>query len=942
MHLTGRSSHFVTFLVLIVAVGFFSFASVAHAYISVSVMPETVLRGGSANIVSVFTGSYPATCDVRNVTDNRGLGTYVLNSPNDPNQNYSLSNIQSDKTVSLTCTDSTGRYEDTDTVTVSDTGSSSFQVSQYSSESVIAPGGTTKVESWSTQGLFPYQCTYTDSSGFRKELTITAGNRGPANPQSYVFERTLSPSATTTYTTDCTDAAGVRKSSSATVVVSNLPVLKLASGKTDLPDAGGDVQITVDVELATSCKTSEGTSAWQKESFPVSMYDGVIYSTPRYPITKTTVFSMECTNGAGSSGKKSVTIYVGAGSKCGNGVVDDVNEECDNGVAENSDTCPTTCTTQCKEFFCQNSKVNFVDKYSGSKADILMCSTHDGYGTTAANIRPGATVTYEWDAQNAKTCSRDFNDRLDPPFESCFPIVAEGAGSVSIPVKGSCSITAPTNLPEGENESFRFWCDDGAAGKVVSSYFQISRVDGNEAECIPYSNPGTETSIASFTVTPNRVPFGYTGDLTFNWQAVNDPEDGPTPECMLGYGFDNGSANGASQLTSWILGGKASAVLPMSQVNDAHPKYGQVPGTKRMEIICRPTGYNLYNGDDFDIEEMFIYFESDPNAAPLVSLAFGSKSDQNTDKVAQVVPNKVVSVYLQTGGAERCEYTLTGATTYAKTFTPMKVGETNQNHAFTGDTLITLECFNGTLSAKDTIAVTMNTSAPPLPPGSPAPGTPPTDNSKCDVGTPKASCNDATEQVVGRTKDGTGLCCLARTGSESVLYTIPISNPLAFNTVDEILTSLLGFLQAIIVILSLIMIVIGSIVYMTAGGNDSKLSTGKLIITAALIGLALALAAPSFLKEIGAILGWGAVDGSPADSAKSITQILTGILNFLLSVIGIIGIIMLVIGGLMYLTAAGDEDRINTGKSIVKYSLIGITVALAALVIISQIASFFG
>jgi hypothetical protein len=196
--------------------------------------------------------------------------------------------------------------------------------------------------------------------------------------------------------------------------------------------------------------------------------------------------------------------------------------------------------------------------------------------------------------------------------------------------------------------------------------------------------------------------------------------------------------------------------------------------------------------------------------------------------------------------------------------------------------------------------------------------------------------------VVGKTKDGTGVCCLARTGSEATLYTIPISNPLAFNTVDELLTSLWGFLQAIIVILSLIMIVIGSIVYMTAGGNDSKLSTGKLIITASLIGLALALAAPSFLKEIGAILGWGDVNGTPADSAKSITEILTGILNFLLSVIGIIGIIMVVIGGLMYLTAQGDEDRINTGKSIVKYSLIGITVALAALVIISQITKFFG
>ena len=50
---------------------------------------------------------------------------------------------------------------------------------------------------------------------------------------------------------------------------------------------------------------------------------------------------------------------------------------------------------------------------------------------------------------------------------------------------------------------------------------------------------------------------------------------------------------------------------------------------------------------------------------------------------------------------------------------------------------------------------------------------------------------------------------------------------------------------------------------------------------------------------------------------------------------------MLVVGAFMYLTAAGDEDRIDTGKKIVKYSIIGIAIALAALVLVRQVASFF-
>jgi len=137
------------------------------------------------------------------------------------------------------------------------------------------------------------------------------------------------------------------------------------------------------------------------------------------------------------------------------------------------------------------------------------------------------------------------------------------------------------------------------------------------------------------------------------------------------------------------------------------------------------------------------------------------------------------------------------------------------------------------------------------------------------------------------------------------------------------------------------MIVIGSLVYMTAGGEASKLSTGKMIMTASLVGLALALAAPSFLKEIGQILGWNGANGNAVAQSKTLIEILQNVLNFLLSVIGIIGIIMLVIGGLMYLLSGGDEERMKHGKTIVVYSLIGITVALSALVLVTQVVRWF-
>lgn len=172
---------------------------------------------------------------------------------------------------------------------------------------------------------------------------------------------------------------------------------------------------------------------------------------------------------------------------------------------------------------------------------------------------------------------------------------------------------------------------------------------------------------------------------------------------------------------------------------------------------------------------------------------------------------------------------------------------------------------------------------------------------------------------------------------------IEFANPLQYGTVEGVLDSILDTLRSIIVILSLVFIVIGAILYITSAGNDKQMTMAKGAITAAMIGLAIGLAAPSFLKEIGTVLGWDAsvVNQDAVDGAQTLSQIARNVLDFLLSIVGILAIIMLVVGGIMYLTAAGNEDQLDSGKKIVKYSIIGIAVALASLVIVSQIANFF-
>ncbi len=169
---------------------------------------------------------------------------------------------------------------------------------------------------------------------------------------------------------------------------------------------------------------------------------------------------------------------------------------------------------------------------------------------------------------------------------------------------------------------------------------------------------------------------------------------------------------------------------------------------------------------------------------------------------------------------------------------------------------------------------------------------------------------------------------------------IHFPNPLEYNTVDELVTSVLDALQGVIVVISIIFIVVGAILYITSTGDENRITMARKAITAAIVGLAIGIAAPSFLHEIAIILRWQS-ESAATSGALTIAQIALNTLNFLLSVVGVLAIIMLVVAGIMYLTAAGDEQRIDTAKSMTKWSIIGIAIALGSLIIVRQVAHLF-
>lgn len=79
--------------------------------------------------------------------------------------------------------------------------------------------------------------------------------------------------------------------------------------------------------------------------------------------------------------------------------------------------------------------------------------------------------------------------------------------------------------------------------------------------------------------------------------------------------------------------------------------------------------------------------------------------------------------------------------------------------------------------------------------------------------------------------------------------------------------------------------------------------------------------------------------GSNAAICKTNSNLLGGVLknviNIMLYLAGIIAVIMVVIGGLRYITSDGDPQKANQAKNTILYALIGVTVAVLAFSIVN-------
>ncbi len=82
------------------------------------------------------------------------------------------------------------------------------------------------------------------------------------------------------------------------------------------------------------------------------------------------------------------------------------------------------------------------------------------------------------------------------------------------------------------------------------------------------------------------------------------------------------------------------------------------------------------------------------------------------------------------------------------------------------------------------------------------------------------------------------------------------------------------------------------------------------------------------------LLDSGLYSGLPTSRVENVIAV---VMQWILSLVGIVAVAAFAISGLMYLTSAGDEDQAKRAKKALIYSVIGVIVALSGLIILGAI-----
>ncbi|MBR5419196.1 hypothetical protein IK110_03035 [Candidatus Saccharibacteria bacterium] len=141
-----------------------------------------------------------------------------------------------------------------------------------------------------------------------------------------------------------------------------------------------------------------------------------------------------------------------------------------------------------------------------------------------------------------------------------------------------------------------------------------------------------------------------------------------------------------------------------------------------------------------------------------------------------------------------------------------------------------------------------------------------------------------------------------------------------------IVMNVVSMVLGVVGYLAILMVIWGGYQYMMAQGDAGKLAKGKKTVTNAVVGLAIVMSA-------------SIISGAVADviSQSKGGDFIQGIFNTAFVWGGIIAVIMMIWGGIQYVTSTGDPSAAKKGRDTILYAAVGLLIVILGAVIVNTV-----
>lgn len=71
------------------------------------------------------------------------------------------------------------------------------------------------------------------------------------------------------------------------------------------------------------------------------------------------------------------------------------------------------------------------------------------------------------------------------------------------------------------------------------------------------------------------------------------------------------------------------------------------------------------------------------------------------------------------------------------------------------------------------------------------------------------------------------------------------------------------------------------------------------------------------------------------DQGDALTENIVAIINAVIAILGLVCVVVMIIGGINYMTSSGDAGKVKKGKDTILYGLIGLVICVLAFAIVN-------